>query len=347
MKKKNWVVAILAGLMAISLAGCGGGDKKAGAPKADTVKNGKKIVLRVAYENSKTEPVGVAWEKAKEILNKKSGGTMEIVTYPDSQLGKKSALIDSMLLGENVATLADGAFYADYGVPDFGIVFGPFLFDNWDQCWKLTKSDWYKEQSGKLEKKGLKIIASNWVYGERHTMTTKPVNTVDDLKGMKIRVPGNKIQTEGFNVLGATATGMPLGEVYQALQSKTIEGAENPLGTLYGRKLQEVAKYLILDGHVKNFTTWIVSDKWFKSLTPEQQKWLLETAEEAGVENNKIQAATEKAYLEKLKKEGVQVVVPTSEVLAGFKAKSKAFYAKGKDFGWSDGLYEIVQKAMQ
>lgn len=347
MKKKNWAVAILAGLMAISLAGCGGGDKKAGAPKADTVKNGKKIVLRVAYENSKTEPVGVAWEKAKEILNKKSGGTMEIVTYPDSQLGKKSALIDSMLLGENVATLADGAFYADYGVPDFGIVFGPFLFDNWDQCWKLTKSDWYKEQSGKLEKKGLKIIASNWVYGERHTMTTKPVNTVDDLKGMKIRVPGNKIQTEGFNVLGATATGMPLGEVYQALQSKTIEGAENPLGTLYGRKLQEVAKYLILDGHVKNFTTWIVSDKWFKSLTPEQQKWLLETAEEAGVENNKIQAATEKAYLEKLKKEGVQVVVPTPEVLAGFKAKSKAFYAKGKDFGWSDGLYEIVQKAMQ
>lgn len=347
MKKKNWAVAILAGLMAISLAGCGGGDKKAGAPKADTVKNGEKIVLRVAYENSKTEPVGVAWEKAKEILNKKSGGTMEIVTYPDSQLGKKSALIDSMLLGENVATLADGAFYADYGVPDFGIVFGPFLFDNWDQCWKLTKSDWYKEQSGKLEKKGLKIIASNWVYGERHTMTTKPVNTVDDLKGMKIRVPGNKIQTEGFNVLGATATGMPLGEVYQALQSKTIEGAENPLGTLYGRKLQEVAKYLILDGHVKNFTTWIVSDKWFKSLTPEQQKWLLETAEEAGVENNKIQAATEKAYLEKLKKEGVQVVVPTPEVLAGFKAKSKAFYAKGKDFGWSDGLYEIVQKAMQ
>ena len=200
---------------------------------------------------------------------------------------------------------------------------------------------------GKLEKKGLKIIASNWVYGERHTMTTKPVKTVDDLKGMKIRVPGNKIQTEGFNALGATATGMPLGEVYQALQSKTIEGAENPLGTLYGRKLQEVAKYLILDGHVKNFTTWIVSDQWFKKLTPEQQKWLLETAEEAGLENNKVQAASEKDYLEKLKKEGVQVVVPTPEVLKGFKEKSKSFYAKGKDFGWSDGLYEKVTKAMQ
>ena len=91
----------------------------------------------------------------------------------------------------------------------------------------------------------------------------------------------------------------------------------------------------------------IVSDQWFKKLTPEQQKWLLETAEEAGLENNKVQAASEKDYLEKLKKEGVQVVVPTPEVLKGFKEKSKSFYAKGKDFGWSDGLYEKVTKAMQ
>ena len=209
------------------------------------------------------------------------------------------------------------------------------------------RSWWYKDQEGKLEKKGLKLLASNWIYGERHTLTTKPVNKVEDLKGMKIRVPGNKIQTEGFNALGATATGMPLGDVYQALQSGTIEGAENPLGTLYGRKLQEVAKYLILDGHVKNFTTWVVSEKWFSSLTKEQQQWLLETAEEAGKINNDIQQKTEKDYLEKMKKEGVKVVVPSAEVLAGFKEKSKAFYAKGKEFGWSDGLYETVRKAMQ
>ena len=345
MNKKALAIGVAGSLLALALAGCGG-DKKADK-KAAPAKDGKKIVLRVAYENSKTEPVGVAWEKAKEILNKKSNGTMEIVTYPDSQLGKKSALIDSMLMGENVCTLADGAFYADYGVPDFGIVFGPFLFDNWDQCWKLTKSQWYKDQEGKLEKKGLKLLASNWIYGERHTLTTKPVNKVEDLKGMKIRVPGNKIQTEGFNALGATATGMPLGDVYQALQSGTIEGAENPLGTLYGRKLQEVAKYLILDGHVKNFTTWVVSEKWFSSLTKEQQQWLLETAEEAGKINNDIQQKTEKDYLEKMKKEGVKVVVPSAEVLAGFKEKSKAFYAKGKEFGWSDGLYETVRKAMQ
>ena len=296
------------------------------AAAADNGSSDAETVLQVAFENSISEPVGQGWEKAQEIIKEKSGGKMAIEIYPDSQLGDKSSLIDSMLLGENVCTLADGAFYADYGVPDFGIVFGPFLFDSWDQVWKLVDSD--------------------WIYGERHTLTNVPVNTVDDLKGLKIRVPSNEIQSKGFDVLGATSTGMALGDVYQALQTKTIDGAENPLATLYGRKLHEVAKYLILDGHVKNFTTWVVSADWFNSLPEEQQTWLLETAEEAGEYNNEVQQAADAEYLQKMKDEGVTVVEPSEEVLAGFKEKAQSFYEMGADFGWSDGLYDTVKKAM-
>lgn len=357
MKLKKVLAVVLAGMMTASLAACGssgsngaaaGGDSTtaAGSAAADAKPAGDVITLQVAFENSASEPVGAGWEKAQEILKEKSGGTMAIDIYPDSQLGDKSSLIDSMLLGENVCTLADGAFYADYGVPDFGIVFGPFLFDSWDQCWTLTESDWYKEQCAKLEEKGLKILASNWIYGERHTMTTKPVNTVDDLKGMKIRVPSNAIQSEGFDVLGATSTGMALGDVYQALQTKTIDGAENPLATLYGRKLHEVAPYLILDGHVKNFTTWVCSADWFNSLTAEQQQWLVETAEEAGEYNNEVQATADEEYLQKMKDEGVTVVDPSDEVLKAFKEKAQPFYEMGDKFGWSDGLYDTVKKAM-
>lgn len=314
------------------------------AAAADAGSADAEVTLQVAFENSISEPVGQGWVKAQEIIKEKSGGTMAIEVYPDSQLGDKSSLIDSMLLGENVCTLADGAFYADYGVPDFGIVFGPFLFDSWDQCWTLIESDWYKEQCAKLEEKGLKLIASNWIYGERHTLTNVPVNTVDDLKGLKIRVPSNEIQSKGFDVLGATSTGMALGDVYQALQTKTIDGAENPLATLYGRKLHEVAQYLILDGHVKNFTTWVVSADWFNSLTEEQQNWLLETATEAGEYNNEVQQAAEADYLQKMKDEGVTVVEPSAEVLAGFKEKAQPFYEM--DFGWTDGLYDTVRAAM-
>lgn len=342
--KKRLIAGLMAGAMLTSLmAGCGsdsdGGDTTAKA-------TGDVETLQIGFENSITEPLGQALQKWQELVDEKGDGSIKIELYPDSQLGDKSELIDSMLLGEPVATLADGAFYADYGVPDFGIVFGPFLFDNWEQCWTLIESDWYKEQSGKLEDKGLKLLASNWAYGARHTLTVKPVNTVDDLKSMKIRVPSNEIQSVGFDTLGATSTGMALGDVYQALQTKTIDGAENPLATLYGRKLQEVAKNLILDAHVLNFTTWVCSNDWFNSLTAEQQELLLSTGEEAGIYNNELQSASESEYLQKMKDEGVTVVDPSDEVLEGFRAKAQPFYEQGDKFGWSDGLYETVRAAM-
>ena len=304
------------------------------------------VTIQLGFENSASEPVGQALQKWADLIDEKGDGSLKLELYPDSQLGSKSELIDGMTFGETYMTLADGAFYADYGVKDFGIVFGPFLFDNWDQCWTLIESDWYKDQCEQLAGQGLKIVASNWKYGERHTLTTKKVEKVEDLKGLKIRVPGNEIQTQGFNALGATATGMDLGDVYQALQTKTIDGAENPLATLYGRKLHEVAKYLILDGHVLNFTTWVMSNDVWESLTPEQQELLVSTGEEAGVYNNELVDEMNEEYLNMMIDEGVEVVDPSEEVLDGFKEAAQSFYDLGSTFGWSDGLYETVRAAM-
>lgn len=304
------------------------------------------VTLQIGFENSISEPIGQALEKWQQLVEEQGDGSLKLELYPDSQLGSKNELIDGMTLGETYITLADGAFYADYGVPDFGIVFGPFLFDDWDQCWTLIESDWYADMCSQLEEKGLKLVASNWKYGERHTLTKDPVNTVEDLAGMKIRVPSNQIQSVGFDVLGATSTGMDLGDVYQALQTGTIDGAENPLATLYGRKLHEVAKYLILDGHVKNFTTWVMSADVFDSLTPEQQELLVSTGEEAGLYNNELVDESDDEYLQMMIDEGVTVVDPSEEVLAEFKEKAQAFYEMGDTFGWSDGLYETVRAAM-
>ena len=302
-------------------------------------------VLQVGFENSLSEPIGQGLLKWQELLAAKDVD-LTIELFPDSQLGNKTDIIDQMLLGEPVMTLADGAFFADYGVPDMGIVFGPFLFDNWDQCWKLTESDWWAEQCAKLNDMGIKMVAANWAYGARHTLTTKPVNTVDDLAGLQIRVPTNQIQTKGFEVLGATPVGMSLGDVYTALQQGTIDGGENPLSTLYGRKHHEVAKYLIMDGHVLNFTNWVCSSMWFDGLTPEQQEALIETGKEAGVYNNELQAEADEYYKGLMIDEGVTVVEPTEEVLEGFREKAKAFYDEGATFGWSDGLYDTVCAAM-
>ena len=303
-------------------------------------------VLQVALENSLSEPIGQGVLKWKELVDERGDGSIRLEIYPDSQLGNKTDLLDQMLLGEPVMTMCDGAFAADYGIADMGITMGPFLFDNWDDCWKLIGTEWWKGELSKLEDVGFKVLADNWAYGVRHILTTEPVETVDDLKGLQIRVPTNQVQSKGIAALGATPVGMSLGDVYTALQQGTIDGAENPLSTLYGRKHHEVAKYLILDGHVYSFTSWVCSIDWFNSLTPEQQNLLLTTGYEAGLFNNEIVEEQDQYYLDQMINEGVQVVYPSEEVLQGFKDKEVSFYEDGESLGWSPNLYDTVMAEM-
>ncbi len=306
------------------------------------------VVLRVGYGNNPGEPFDLGCHKWKELIEERSGGKFKIELYPSSQLGSKDDVMDQMVAGEPVCTLTDGAFFYDRGVKDMGIVFGPFLFDNWDQAFKLNASQWYQDQSKQVEEKAhLKIIGADWKYGARHTLTTKPINKVEDFKGMKIRVPTNNIQVKGFEVLGATPTPMALGEVYTSLQQGTIDGVENPLAVLYNGKFHEVAKYLLLDGHVFNITNLVVGTDFYNSLTPEQQKLLVETCHEAGLYQNKIVEDSEADILAKFKAEGVTVVEPSPEFKKTLVETSKKFYTLPDFKDWTPGLYDTVKKAMQ
>lgn len=306
------------------------------------------VVLRVGYGNNPGEPFDLGCHKWKELIEERSGGKFKIELYPSSQLGSKDDVMDQMVAGEPVCTLTDGAFFYDRGVKDMGIVFGPFLFDNWDQAFKLNASQWYQDQSKQVEENAhLKIIGADWKYGARHTLTTKPINKVEDFKGMKIRVPTNNIQVKGFEVLGATPTPMALGEVYTSLQQGTIDGVENPLAVLYNGKFHEVAKYLLLDGHVFNITNLVVGTDFYNSLTPEQQKLLVETCHEAGLYQNKIVEDSEADILAKFKAEGVTIVDPSPEFKKTLVETSKKFYTLPDFKDWTPGLYDTVKKAMQ
>lgn len=348
--KRASLLLLCAALVVMSFVGCSKPAEEAAATPAatedaTTEETVEPIVIQIGYANNPGEPLDLAVNEWARLIEERSNGEMVMEIFPSSQLGSKNDLIDQMLAGDSVITLADGAFYADRGVSDFGIVFGPFIFDSWDEAWKLTKSDWYQEQSDKLAEKGLRILTSNWKYGDRHTMTVKPVRTVEDLKGMKIRVPNNTIQIKGFEALGATPTPMALGEVYTSLQQGTIDGLENPLTVLYNGKFQEVAKYLILDGHVKNFTTWVAGEDFFNGLTAEQQQILMETGDEAGLHNNEIQDKIAAETIELLKAEGVEIIdINVDE----FKNKAMSFYEMPEIKGmWTDGLYDTVKDAMQ
>ncbi|MCI8453970.1 MAG: TRAP transporter substrate-binding protein DctP [Lachnospiraceae bacterium] len=306
------------------------------------------VSISVGFENGMADTMSKAVEQWAKLLEEKSGGSMELVLYPDSQLGSKNDLIDSMQLGENVITIADGAFLAEYGAPDLGILYGPYLFENWDQVWKLVDSDWFKEQDAKLCENGLKVIAANWKLGERNLFLVEPMEHPEDLKGRKIRVPSNQVQIEETNAIGATATPMAAGEVYQALQTKTIDGLENVNSALLSMRWCEVAKYVYEDEHVYNMAIWVGGASMFDGLTDEQKTWLLESAEEAGLWNNEMQDQDAQNIRDELTGEqGVTFIPCTEEDKKKLISLCEPFYANGTAYGWSEGVYETIQEIIK
>lgn len=305
------------------------------------------VVLKVGYENKPGEPFDIGMQRWKEELEQRSGGTMTLELYPNSALGTKTQIIDRMRQGEPVVTLADGAVYYGYGAYDMGITFGPFLFKNWDEAFHLVNSKWFSGLSDKMaQEQGIRIISSNWAYGLRHILSKKPINSPEDLKGMRIRVPGNVIQTNSFKIYGAIPVNMELNQVNAALQNNEIDALENPIPTLQAGGFHKYAPYLTLTGHVYTVTNLIMSERIWNGLSTSQQQMLRDSCNRAAKFANIVQAAFEYSKLQQMIAEGTHVVEPSPKLLNSLISTSRSFYVLPEFYAkWTPGLYFKVLSA--
>jgi len=338
----KWTKLIFSVVTALSLAACSSGNSEtpSDASKASS-DDSKKIVVNIAYGNQPGEPIDQQANKWKELAEERSNGRLELKLFPSSQLGSEKDVIEQALMGNNTIILTGYDFLMDY-VPDMGIMTAPYLTDDVEDLFYLTTTDWFKGLQDQLREKGLVVVTTNTLYGKRHLMTTKPVKTPDDLKGMKIRVPNSNTYIKTFEALGATPTPMPLAEVYTALQQGLIDGAENPLPVLQGSKTNEVAKYLALTEHTKIISPWVAGTAFFDTIPEDLQKILMETGDEAGEYAKSITLEQADKVLEEFKQQGVTV---TEVDLNAFKEKTKDVYNAFPQ--WSPNLYETVQELLK
>ncbi|MFA9595436.1 C4-dicarboxylate TRAP transporter substrate-binding protein [Citrobacter telavivensis] len=301
----------------------------------------KPLSIKVAYENNPGEPLDVVMRYWAEILNKKSDGEITLVLYPSSQLGSKQDVTEQAMMGMNVITLTDVAFLADYE-PDLGILFGPYLTDDPQKLFKIYESDWFRQKNEDLKKKGIHVVMNNYLYGTRQIISKKPIRKVEDLAGMKIRVPNNVMQIKAIQAMGATPTPMPLGEVYPALTQGVIDGVENPISVLQGQKLFEQAKYLSMVNYLTNTSVWIGGEAFFSTLSPEQLELIHSTGYEAGLYSQKLTIEHDAEMLKSMEAEGVEVIYPDTEA---FRQKAREVYSQFPE--WTPGLYETIQQQLQ
>lgn len=342
--------------MALSLVACGPSSGGAGSgntsqgnkdpgSQSNVAAPAETIHILFGHDNSPGEPLSEAALYWADKLEEVSGGTMILDVYDSSSAGSKNDLLDQMMAGDAVMVVGDGGFATDYGVADMGITMGPYLFSDWSQVNRLVESDLWKDLKADMAAAGMTIVGDNWQYGARSTMSVNKIDSPDDFKGLLIRVPNNTVQVEGMAALGAAPTGMSLNEVYSALQSGSVEAVENPLSTLLANSFDEVCKYCVLDRHVYQIQFVVIGTDFFNSLTPEQQKWLVDTGTEAGIYQNELMEKAEAENVQALKDRGVEVVEINYDEFA---EAAKSFYTDSETSKlWSAGLYDRVQEIIK
>ena len=304
---------------------------------AQDVTAAPKHVIKVSYVNHPGEAVDLEVKYWANLVDERSKGEVKLELYPSSQLGTQQEVFEQAILGANVIGMGDPGNLSDY-VPDFGIFSGPYLAE-YDQKFKLFKTDWFKSLEDSLEKHGLVGMSYNWMYGPRNLVATKPVLKPEDLKGLKIRVPNVKIQVEAFRSMGATPTPMPLAEVYPALTQGIIDGAENPMNVLYGQKLYEPTKHLITIEYLNMTLCWMAGKAFLDTLPPEVVQMLKETCDEAGEYSKKLVPEEDGKIVSLMEAAGVTIHNVDKEL---FREAAKSTYDKFPE--WTPGLYETVQK---
>ena len=284
--------------------------------------------LRFGHANN---PGEIAYDLYKEFADNvtaKSKGQLTIRVFPSEQLGKEVDLLQQLKSGA-LDISSPSMPTLNILVPAFEMPSAPFLWRDWKEAETIITGPAMAPLWTELaDKHNIVPLTKIWYWGWRNfTFGTKEVRKPEDMAGLKIRVPESPIWVEMVRGFGAAPTPIPFGEVYTALQQKTVDGQENPIPTIFSRKFYEVQGVLSMSRHMLQNNTILINKASLAKLTPELQKLLIDEAQAASAKNTVQQQAREVSMLEDIRKSGRTKIIDNPDRDA-FAAKMNAVYPK-------------------
>ena len=291
--------------------------------------------IKVGIGLSADHPQGQAVTRFGEILAQKSEGKLKVRLFAGGALGNDVTMVSALQGGTQEMTIPDTSTLVGIsGLKEFGLINLPFLFNNGQEADALLDGPFGQKLMAKLPEKGL-IGFGFWENGFRQvTNSRKPITKAEDFAGLKLRVIQNPLFIDTFRALGANAVPMPFTEVYTALETKTVDGQENPLSTILASKFNEVQKHTVLSNHLYSVWAFLMSKRFWDRLTPDEQKVITEAANEAKLFERETVRAFEVKALEELKSKGMEVTTLSEEEVAKLREKTQPVSAKfTQEFG--------------
>jgi tripartite ATP-independent transporter DctP family solute receptor len=304
MKMKKAAAAALAMvfLAGAVLTGCGGGAKNSAS---DTKQEGKKYTFRLAETHPPEHPTAQADEKFAELVAERSNGRIKIDFFPSAQLGEEKAVIEQVQLGAIEFTRVSTGPLAEFN-KQLGAYSLPYIFDNNDHMWSFLNGPGGEKMLAGLESSKFKGLAY-YTSGSRFFYSRKPLASIDDLKGQKIRVIQNKINMDMMAALGASATPMAWGEVFSALQTGVIDAAENNWPSYITANHFQSAKNVILDAHQRVPEVLMMSKVTWDKLSDDDKKLIQQAAKDSVTFQRDLWAKTETEAEAKARAAGVVI----------------------------------------
>ncbi len=271
MKKQIIVISTILALIALVITGC---------TKREVVTDVKPIILRLAETHGADFPTTQGDYEFSKLVQVRSNGRIKIEVYPGAQLGEERAVIEQVQFGAIDFTRVSISPLAAFS-ENFNALQMPYLYRNADHMWKVLNSKVGDDFLASLEPAG--FVGLSWFDSGARSFynSVRPVESVEDLNGLKIRVQESALMVGLVEALGAVATPMPFGEVYSAIQTGVIDGAENNWPSYFATSHYEVATYYTIDEHTRVPEITIASKMAMDKLSKADQKLIMQAAKDS------------------------------------------------------------------
>lgn len=292
-------------------------------------------VLKLAHNADTSEPGHVSSLEFARLMKEATNGKVEVQVFPNGQLGSERELMEGILLG-NVDIIKPAIPVVGNFVPEVNVLNLPFLFHDEAHLERVLAGPFSEKLYEIMAAKGIRLLGMH-TTGVRHIMSKKPIFGIEDIKGLKIRTLESPAQVFAFNTYGANATPIAYTELYGALQTGVVDGAEAANTNYHAKKFYEVAPYWALIGWMTLANPLIMSEKKFRSLPTDVQSALLEIGKKSGAHNRALYTQSDNEKLSELLAVGVKVTMVNP---GPFREASKKVYER---FLKSDGDRELLR----
>ncbi len=322
--RRSFLAAAGVSAAALALTACGGSSNSTAASTATSAAastapagdaaaaaSDPKVTLVYAEVNPLDTIVGQTGSHFKEKVEELTGGSVVVDVQASGVLGSENDVLDAILGGSTSIDISRISAFAltSYGCNKSKLLSIPFTFENRAHFWNFANSELAPEFLNEPQELGLPVRGI--FYGEegfRHFFTVKPVSGIADFKGLKLRVSNDPVMNGMVEGLGANPTVVSFGELYSALQTGVVDGAEQPIANYKSNAFPEVANNLILDGHTLGAVQAVISDNAWNKLTENQQAAVMEAAADTQAFNADLSETAENKVLDELKSSGCNVV---------------------------------------